>query len=209
MMIDFDEPFAKDYLSDCSEHLETMETILMAIEKRGAQFEDGAMDPVLRGARYIKGGASAFDLVKVRELAHHTETVLADMLADRRLATPELVRVLLCATDRLRELLENLATSNQADISEIASALENSHLGQVHSPVMYRDTEIAPNEPAKRLRILLAEDDIISRFLLHTFLGRFGQCDVAVNGPGSRGRVPDQPGKRRAVRSDLFGHHDA
>jgi two-component system chemotaxis response regulator CheY len=32
------------------------------------------------------------------------------------------------------------------------------------------------------LRILLVEDDFACRFLLQTFLGRFGQCHVAVNG---------------------------
>ena len=32
------------------------------------------------------------------------------------------------------------------------------------------------------MRILIAEDDLISRKLLQKFLSRFGECDVVVNG---------------------------
>ena len=36
--------------------------------------------------------------------------------------------------------------------------------------------------PDWRLRILLAEDDFTSRLLLQTFLSRYGECHIAVNG---------------------------
>lgn len=40
----------------------------------------------------------------------------------------------------------------------------------------------ALNGEAKPLRILLVEDDFASRLLLQTFLSRYGECHIAVNG---------------------------
>jgi two-component system chemotaxis response regulator CheY len=39
-----------------------------------------------------------------------------------------------------------------------------------------------PRKDAHRLRVLLAEDDFASRLLLQTFLSKYGECHVAVNG---------------------------
>jgi CheY-like chemotaxis protein len=44
---------------------------------------------------------------------------------------------------------------------------------------------IALNQPRKAdgaLRILLAEDDFACRLLLQTFLSRYGECHIAMNG---------------------------
>lgn len=40
----------------------------------------------------------------------------------------------------------------------------------------------APGETRRRLQMLLVEDDFASRLLLQTFLSRFGDCHIAVNG---------------------------
>lgn len=40
----------------------------------------------------------------------------------------------------------------------------------------------ASGETGRRLQMLLVEDDFASRLLLQTFLSRFGDCHIAVNG---------------------------
>ena len=76
------------------------------------------MNRVFRAAHSIKGGAGFFDLVKIRELAHKTESAL-DLIRSRQMVpTPEAVSILLMAFDKLRELIGNHRESNQADISE-------------------------------------------------------------------------------------------
>jgi two-component system chemotaxis response regulator CheY len=88
--------------------------------------------------------------------------------------TPEQVRVLLDATDRLGELVENAAGSNQTDISDIDAALRG----------LLPDHLVTSAAPAgsRTVRVLLVEDDFVSRLLLQTFLSRYGECHVAVNG---------------------------
>jgi two-component system chemotaxis response regulator CheY len=39
-----------------------------------------------------------------------------------------------------------------------------------------------PVAERRPLRMLLVEDDFASRLVLHTFLSRFGECQIAVNG---------------------------
>ena len=78
----------------------------------------------LSGRAFDQGGARAISsLAKIRELAHQTEDVLALIRSRKMVPTPERVRVLLRATDRLRELVQNPGPSNQADIAEIMAAL--------------------------------------------------------------------------------------
>ena len=117
-MINLDDELAEDYLAECREHLAAIETDLLAIEKGGAEIDEELVNRVFRAVHSVKGGAGFFDLAKIRELAHQTENVLALIRSRKMVPTPERVRVLLSATDRLRELIQNPGTSNQADIAD-------------------------------------------------------------------------------------------
>jgi two-component system chemotaxis response regulator CheY len=173
-MIDLDDELTKDYLAECSEHLSDIEADLLLMEKGGATIDDDQVNQILRAAHSIKGGAGYFELVKIRDLAHQLENVLILIRSRKLIPTPEQVRVLLDATDRLGELVENAAGSNQTDISDIDAALR----GLLPDPLV---TSAAP-AGSRTVRVLLVEDDFVSRLLLQTFLSRYGECHVAVNG---------------------------
>jgi two-component system chemotaxis sensor kinase CheA len=118
-----DDELVHDYLAECQEHLATIETDLLAIEKSGEKIDEQLVNRVFRAAHSIKGGAGFFDLVKIRELAHKTENVLDLIRSLQMVPTPEVVSLLLMAFDKLRELLSNHRESNRADIGEFVSAL--------------------------------------------------------------------------------------
>lgn len=124
-MSDFslDDDLVLDYLAESREHLATIETDLLAMERAGAAIDEQLVNRVFRAAHSIKGGAGFFDLLRIKELAHRTENVL-DMVRSRQM-TPnsEIVSILLLAFDKLRSLLENYRESNDADISEFTAAL--------------------------------------------------------------------------------------
>ena len=124
-MSDFnaDDELVLDYLAESREHLGTIEADLLSIELRGSNIDEKIVNRVFRAAHSIKGGAGFFDLIKIRDLAHKTESVL-DLVRSRQM-TPnsELVSILLLAFDKLRELILDYKTSNQADISEFVTAL--------------------------------------------------------------------------------------
>jgi len=182
-MINLDDELAEDYLSECNHHLAIIETDLLTIEKGKGEADAELLNRVFRAVHSIKGGAGYFDLVKIRELAHQTEDVLA-LIRSRKLApTPDRARVLLAAKDKLRELVQNPEESNRADITEVVAAL--SRLCADHRASVEKSSASAAEPPKtgrRQLRMLLVEDDFASRLLLQTFLSRYGECHVAVNG---------------------------
>jgi PleD family two-component response regulator len=74
--------------------------------------------------------------------------------------------------------------SNQADNSELAAALERLHWDDPPREVDHSGGSAAGPERAAgpQLRVLLVEDEFVCRVLLQTFLFRYGECHIAVNG---------------------------
>jgi len=182
-MIDLESELADQYLAESSDHLAAVETCLLSIEKGGAAINEELVNRAFRAMHSVKGGAGVFDLVKISELAHQTENVLALIRSREIVPTPDRVRVLLLATDRLQELIQKPGASNQADITEALAALAG--LLTHHRAPAGKDTASRVergNPGGTPLRMLLVEDDFASRLLLQTFLSRYGECHIAVNG---------------------------
>jgi two-component system, chemotaxis family, chemotaxis protein CheY len=178
-MINLDDELAEDYLAECREHLDTVDTDLMAMENGGAKLDEELINRVFRALHSVKGGAGFFDLVKVRGLAHQMEEAMALIRSRKIVPTPSVVRVLLGANDRLSELLEDAGSSNEAEINELLGALAGlctDHTSAAQGPVC------AGGQRGIPLRVLLVEDNFASRLLLQTFLTRYGECHIAVNG---------------------------
>lgn len=181
-MINLEDELARDYLSESADHLSDIETDLLAIEKAGAAFDEEVVNRVFRSVHSIKGGAGYFDLLKVRGLAHQMEDVLALIRSHKLIPTPERVRVLLHATDRMRDMIRNAETSNQTDTADVLAAL-----GSILGDPSIASAKPAPSfdkarNGARIVRVLLVEDDFVSRLMLQTFLSRYGDCHIAVNG---------------------------
>jgi two-component system chemotaxis response regulator CheY len=111
------------------------------------------------------------------------EEVLAQIRSDKTAPTREQIRILLLATDRMSQLIQQPTASNQADIAGIMAALDS--LLASNSSAASQAGVTALNRAGRTsgpLRILLAEDDLSCRLVLQTFLSRYGECHVAVNG---------------------------
>jgi len=112
-----------EFISESREHLSTIETDLLAIEEGGANLDEDLVNKVFRAAHSIKGGSGFLGLNKVKELAHKAETVL-DMLRSRKI-TPnaEVTNILLNAFDKLREMINHPAESEQSDTTQLLVGL--------------------------------------------------------------------------------------
>jgi two-component system, chemotaxis family, chemotaxis protein CheY len=172
-----------DYLAESRELLTAIEEDLQAIERDGATIDEERIGRVFRAVHTIKGSSGLFDLVKIGELAHSVEGVLT-LIQIRQIApSASCVRVLLHAVDRLSDLIEDSDVSNQADIADVVAELDKlcaDHRNDVQKSGAERGEQ--ERQGAAKLRMLLAEDDFASRLLLQTFLSRYGECHVAVNG---------------------------
>src|SRR5579884_3067746 len=119
-----DDDVVEEYLAECREHLSGIESDLLQMEQDGAEIDDARVNKVFRAAHLIKGGAGFFNFNKIRDLAHKTENVLDLIRSRRAVASPEVVNVLLLAFDKLREMIDNPAESEKADISDFVRGLQ-------------------------------------------------------------------------------------
>ncbi len=111
------------YVEESVEHLADIENDLLAIEEAGADINEKIVNKVFRAAHSIKGGAGFMGLNNIKELSHKMENVLGMIREREMLPNSEVINILLLASDTLRNLLNNVGTSNEMDISEHIEAL--------------------------------------------------------------------------------------
>ena len=112
-----------EFVAEAREHLTDMEADLLAIEEMGANIDEDLVNKVFRAAHSIKGGSSFFGLNRIKDLAHKAETVL-DLIRSRKLVpNPEVTNILLAAFDKLRDMINNAAESENEDISDFLASL--------------------------------------------------------------------------------------
>jgi two-component system, chemotaxis family, chemotaxis protein CheY len=180
-MINFDE-FMQDFLEESRQLLAGIETDLLAIELGGVKIEEGLVDRVLRALHWVAVGAGSLELMSIRELAHGAARVVALIRSRRITPSDERVSVLLHAIDALDLLMENPDGSNQAGVTALMEQLARLCADDRASAQYGKHQVHRPRPAAGQLRALLVEDDFSSRLVLHSFLSRYGQCDVATNG---------------------------
>jgi two-component system chemotaxis sensor kinase CheA len=127
-----DDETLQIYIEESLEHLADIENDFLAIEERGADLDEELVNKVFRAAHSIKGGAGFMGLNNIRELSHKMENVLG-MIRNRELTpNPENINILLLASDALRNLLNDVRSSNETDISQYVEGLESIADGLSH-----------------------------------------------------------------------------
>ncbi len=160
-MEDMDDEVLQVFITECREHLVTIEVDLLLIEEGGANIDEALVNKVFRAAHSIKGGSGFFGLVKVKELAHKAENVL-DMIRSRKIIpNAEVTNVLLAAFDKLREMVNNTKESEQADTSELLESLIG--LASSYLPIEQKaslQATVTLQAPTGTSRIVLPQTDI-------------------------------------------------
>lgn len=94
------------FLDEMAEHLDTLETDLLDLERLGADPE--RIGRIFRAAHTIKGTAATVGLEGLARLTHAMETLFDRVRAGELAVTPEVMAPLLAAVDLLREMLAAL-----------------------------------------------------------------------------------------------------
>ncbi|MEI7698962.1 MAG: hybrid sensor histidine kinase/response regulator [Planctomycetia bacterium] len=120
----------QDFIVDAREHLSTIETSLLSLERQpGAVEHSACVDRCFRAMHSIKGDAGFLGLTPIHTLAHAIETLLEQM---RERAPQPVLEAMLAARDRLAVLVDDVPNSGQIDISDCLERLQT--LQQEHSP---------------------------------------------------------------------------
>lgn len=113
------------FIDESLEHLSDVENELLAIEQDGADIDENLVNKVYRAAHSIKGGAGFMGLANIKNLTHEMENVLGKIRAREIIPDPSVVNVLLLASDSLRNLINDIDNSDDADITEHTKSLKS------------------------------------------------------------------------------------
>jgi two-component system chemotaxis sensor kinase CheA len=119
-----DDETLQMYLEESLDHLSDIENDFLAIETDGANINEDLVNKVYRAAHSIKGGAGFMGLTNIKDLTHEMENILGKIRSRDLVPTPDIVNVLLNASDALKELLDDVLNSNEIDISSHVSILQ-------------------------------------------------------------------------------------
>jgi len=111
-----DDEILQGFIEESLEHLSDIENDLLSIEEGGENIDEDLVNKVFRAAHSIKGGAGFMGLTKIQELSHSMENVLGLIRSKKLVPTPEIINVLLLASDQLESMIEDVQNSNDTDI---------------------------------------------------------------------------------------------
>lgn len=120
-----DDETLQMYIEESLDHLGDIESDLLSIEESGENIDLDLVNNVFRAAHSVKGGAGFMGLTTIKDLAHHLENVLGLIRTQELVPDSNRISVLLKGFDELENLLNNIDTSNDVDVSDHITALEN------------------------------------------------------------------------------------
>ena len=113
-----DDETLRMYLDESKEHLADIEKDFLAIEENGAATDDDLVNKVYRAIHSIKGGAGFMGLTHIKDLAHEMENILGKIRSRELIPTPDIINVLLKASDTLKFLMQDILNSNNIGIED-------------------------------------------------------------------------------------------
>ena len=139
-----DDETLQMYLEESIEHLADIETDLLGIEEAGADIDEDLVNKVYRAAHSIKGGAGFMGLTTIKDLTHEMENILGKIRSRDMIPTPEIINILLSASDTLKDLMNDVFTSNDVDISQHIENLQAIAEGKTPAAAPQPEAESAP-----------------------------------------------------------------
>lgn len=106
----FDPELFADFITEAKEHLETIEPNLLELEKAPGNL--ALLNDIFRPMHSLKGASGFLGLNRINQIAHKAENILDELRKGSMVVTPEIMDVILASTDVLRQMIDNLESSN-------------------------------------------------------------------------------------------------
>lgn len=143
----FDPELFADFIAEAKEHLETIEPNLLELEK--APDNLALLNDIFRPMHSLKGASGFLGLNRINQLAHKSENILDELRKGTMVVTPEIMDVILASTDALRQMIDNLESTNaegEVQIDHIMAQIEAIMAGETTPPQPAATPESEPSE---------------------------------------------------------------
>ncbi len=145
-----DTELMREFAIESLEHLSDIENQLLTLESQGDAMDVALVNTVFRAIHSIKGAAGFMGLDTLGGLAHRAEEVLGRLRSQELRPTSLVVNTLLRATDRLKELIDEVENSNGQDVSKHIIDLEKILAGELTDESSATEPTASSNDsPAK------------------------------------------------------------
>ena len=154
----FDPELFADFIAEAKEHLETIEPNLLELEK--APDNLALLNDIFRPMHSLKGASGFLGLNRINQLAHKSENILDELRKGTMVVTSEIMDVILASTDALRQMIDNLESTNaegDVEIEHIMAQIDAIMAGETAPTVQPDPAEAAPAEEAVAEATLDAE----------------------------------------------------
>lgn len=151
----FDPELIADFIAEAKEHLETIEPNLLELEK--APDNLALLNDIFRPMHSLKGASGFLGLNKINHLAHKSENILDELRKGAMQVTSEIMDVILSSTDALRQMIDNLESTNtegDVETESIISQIDSIMAGESGRPVetpeepLHVEATVEPEEEA-------------------------------------------------------------
>lgn len=153
------------FVTEANENLVDVENDFLLIEEAGANIDQDLVNKVFRGIHSMKGTSGFLGLKSIGKLAHEMENVL-NLVRNRELVpSPKVVDVLLRGADTLRNMVNDIESSNDVDVSSHVRELEAVVSGETTPEVqesMNREIDVELSN-GDLIFMMISEQALISR----------------------------------------------
>ena len=157
MAFDVDEDILQDFLVEAGEILELLQEQLVDLENNPEDAD--LLNAIFRGYHTVKGGAGFLSLTELVDICHGAENVFDVMRNGQRTLTPELMDVILQATDEVVKMFSSVKAGKplvaaEQDLLDTLHRLshpesEDEHVTEDESASEPQETETILEEPEK------------------------------------------------------------
>ena len=115
----------RDFIVESQENLERLDHEFVALEQNPE--DKDLLADIFRTIHTIKGSAGFLSLIKLEQVSHHTEDVLAKLREQKLILDADLTTTLLSSVDCIKSLLvaiEKTGDEGDADVDEIVRQLQ-------------------------------------------------------------------------------------
>lgn len=137
------------FLSESADYIQQMTDGLLALER--SPDDMAPVELVFRGSHSLKGMSAAMQYDRTADLTHKMENLMDTVRKGSRRADHELVELMLCAVDLVRDLIDDESSGGTAvDPAEMITALEAMREGTAtQGPPCAREAGADPEAPAE------------------------------------------------------------
>lgn len=150
MSQEFSDPeIFSDFIIEAKEHLETIEPNLLLLEKQPDDLS--LLDAIFRPMHSLKGASGFLGLPQINGLAHKAENILDELRKGNLQVSPEIMDIILAATDALRSMIDNLETSGTEGDVETRSIMDRINAALEGEPSAPLSSSPKPKQPQQKL----------------------------------------------------------